>query len=56
MINKQMYEAPEAELIVISLEEQFLESILTTQDSGFDETASTTDMNDTENLGIWNWE
>ena len=51
MINKQMYEAPEAELIVISLEEQFLESILTTRDSGFEEKGNVKDLSEDD----WGW-
>ena len=53
MIQKQNYEAPEATIIEMALEDRFLQNTnLTTDGSGFGEKAY---MNDQSNSSNWNF-
>ena len=52
MINKRNYESPEAELLEIKFERDFLETTYDVNDSSFGESATVTDHS---NSGVWSW-
>ena len=52
MINRQFYEAPEAEFLDVKFEKNILSDPGTTDGSGFSESATVTDHS---NSGVWSW-